>query len=198
MSTQRQPAHQKERSKTMNMRHLLPARRCERVRAKTIVLALGAAGLLAISAVLAMATPASAAATVTRGTITTPIFESGLTDDCRAGLTGTLVGTDVFDFQSVETAEGFHFTATEGGPGRIDWSDGTYTIIESVDHILFNAVGHGTTVLTTTHVDSGDTYTADGVLLFRGTFHEVERLTVTDGVVRVEFERGRFHFFGGC
>src|SRR5712691_3934268 len=153
MSTQRQQTNQKERSKTMNMRHLLPAQRRERVRAKTIVLALGAAGLLAISAVMGMAAPASAAATVTRDTITTPIFETGLADDCRAGLSGTLVGTDVLSFQSVETAEGFHFSGTEGGPGRIDWSDGTYTIIESVDHLSFNAVGHGTTVFTSAHED---------------------------------------------
>jgi len=109
-----------------------------------------------------------------------------------------LVGTDVFNFQTVETDQGFHFVGTDSGTGRIDWSDGTYTIIESVDHISFNAVGHGTTVFTSTHVDSGDTFTADGVFLFRGTFHEVERFTATDGVVRVDFERGRFHFFGGC
>ncbi len=182
----------------MNMRHRLPAQRRERVRAKTIVLALGAAGLLAISAVMGNAAPASAAATVTRDSVTTPTSETGLPDDCRPGITGTLVGTDVFNFQTVETDQGFHFVGTDSGTGRIDWSDGTYTIIESVDHISFNAVGHGTTVFTSTHVDSGDTFTADGVFLFRGTFHEVERFTATDGVVRVVFERGRFHFFGGC
>ena len=182
----------------MNMRHRLPAQRRERATAKTIVLALGAAGLLAISAVMGNAAPASAAATVTRDSVTTTTSETGLPDDCRPGITGTLVGTDVFSFQTVETDQGFHFVGTDSGTGRIDWSDGTYTIIESVDHISFNAGGHGTTVFTSTHVDSGDTFTADGVFLFRATFHEVERFTATDGVVRVDFERGRFHFFGGC
>ena len=51
---------------------------------------------------LALAAPTSAAAIVTRDTITTPIFETGLPDDCRPGITGTLVATDVVNYQSVE------------------------------------------------------------------------------------------------
>jgi hypothetical protein len=162
-----------------------------------ITSALGAA-LLAIVVGTAWAAPASAAAIVTRDSITTTSSETGLPDDCRPGITGTIVGTDVFDFQIVETAEGFHFVGTDSGTGRIDWSDGTYTITEFTDRTSFDAVGTGTTVFTNTHEDSGDTYTADGVFLFRGTFHLVEHYTVTDGVVRVEFEKGRFHFFGDC
>jgi hypothetical protein len=145
----------------------------------------------------ALAAPASAEAIVTRDTVTTTSTDTGLPDDCRPGITGTIVGTDVFNFQTVETAEGFHFVGTDSGTGRIDWSDGTYTIIEFTDHISFNAVENGTTVSTNAHEDSGDTYTADGVFLFRGTLHSVERVTVTDGgVVRVKFDRGHFHFFG--
>lgn len=149
-------------------------------------------------AALVLAAPASAAPIVTRDTITTTDTFAGLTDDCRPGITGTIVGTDVFSFQTVEDAQGFHFVGTDSGTGRIDWSDGTYTITEFTDRISFNAVGNDTTVFTNAHDDSGDTYTADGVFLFRGTFHLVERFTVTDGVVRVEFERGHFHFFGDC
>ncbi len=162
---------------------------------KRIALVLGAAALLAIPAGLAMSAPASAAAIVIRGTVTTPIFAPGLPDDCRPGITGTLVGTDVVSFQSVQTAQGFHVAGTTVDSGRIDWSDGTYTIVESVDHFSFNAVGKGTTVFTQAHTDSGNTYTADGVFLFRTTFHLVEHFTVTDGdVTRVEFQRG--HLFG--
>ena len=47
-------------------------------------------------------------------------------------------------------------------------------------------------------MDVGDTYAACGVFLYRGTFHVAEHMTVTDGVVRVEFERGHFHFFRGA
>jgi hypothetical protein len=164
---------------------------------KRIALALGAAALLAIPASTALASPAASAAIVIRDTITSPIFETGLTDDCSPGLTGTLVGTDVFSYQSVETSQGFHIAGTIIDTGRIDWSDGTYTIIESVDHFSFD-VGKGATVFTNAHEDSGNTYTADGVFLFRGTFHLVENFTVTDGVVRVDFVRSRLHFFGDC
>ena len=153
---------------------------------------LGAAALS-----LAMTAPASAGTIVTRDTVTTPIFEAGLPDECRPGITGTLVGTDVVSYRSVETPQGFHISGTDAATGRITWSDGTYTIIESVDHFSFTN-GIGTTVFTTAHEDSGNTYTADGAFLSRTTFHIVVHFTVTDGVVRVEFERGHFHFFDGC
>jgi hypothetical protein len=165
---------------------------------RKIALGLAAAALLAISAGIAMTAPASAAPIIIRDTITTPTFEAGLTDDCRPGLTGTLVGTDVTSFQSVETDQGFHVYVTSTGTGRIDWSDGSYTLIDSVDRFSFNAVGHGTTVFTETHTDSGDFYSAAGVFEFRQTFHETEHITVTDGVVRVDLNKGHFHFFGEC
>jgi hypothetical protein len=141
------------------------------------------------------ATTASAA-TVVRGTITLQVSES-VSDDCRSGITGDLQGTGVIEYQSVETANGFHVEQTESGPGRIDWSDGSYTLIEFVDRFAFNLVGKGQTeVFTLTHVDSGNTYAADGTFLSRMTFHEVERFTFVNGVPRVEIQRGHFH--GGC
>ena len=155
-----------------------------------------ALGTAALS--LALAGPASAAAIVTRDTVTTPIFETGLPDDCRPDITGTLVGTDIVTYQSVETSQGFHFVATVVDTGQIAWSDGTYTVIEAVDHQSFVDTGKGTTVATIAHQDSGNTYSADGVFLSRATFHIVERFTVSGGVLRVAFERGRLHFFGGC
>ena len=157
---------------------------------------------VAIVALLAMsfaAIPASAGSTVIRDTFTIPTFEAGLTDDCRPGLTGTLVGTAVISFQSVETAQGFHIHVTINGPGRIDWSDGSYTLIESVDLTSFNAVGQGTTVFTNAHTDAGDFFSSSGVFEFRDTFHLIEHTTVTNGdVTRVEFEMGHFHFLGDC
>ena len=160
-------------------------------------------GLAISGAVVLLAFPtgtrlaAAEDATVTRDTVTTPIFETGLPDDCRPGLTGTIVGTDVVDYQSVETAGHFHITLTDTGTARIDWSDGSYSIVGSVDHLSFNT-GPGTTVFNTAHQDSGSTYSADGVFLVKLTFHIVEHVTVTDGVVRTEFAIGRLHVFGGC
>ena len=156
-------------------------------------------GLALVSAIAAtcIASTATAATTIVRDTITLPGSESGLPDDCRPGITGDLVGTEVIEYQSVETANGFHVEGTERGAGRIDWSDGSYTLIESVDRFAFN-VGKGQTVSNLTHVDSGNTYAANGSFLFRTTYHEVERFTVANGVLRVEIKRGHFHFYGGC
>jgi hypothetical protein len=164
---------------------------------KRIALAFGVATWLAFAAVAGIATPASAAAIVIRDTVTSPISATDLADDCRAGITGTLAGTQVTDYQSVETSTGFHISGTTSDTGRIDWSDGSYTIIEAVDHFSF-ATGKQATVFTNAHKDSGNTYTGAGVFLFRSTFHIVERFTVTGGVTRVEFERGHLHIFGDC
>ena len=156
---------------------------------------------VAIVVLLAMsfaAIPASAGSTVIRDTFTIPTFEAGLTDDCRPGLTGTLVGTAVISFQSVETAQGFHLHVTVNGPGRIDWSDGSYTLIDSVDHTSIHDVGQGTGVFAETHTDGGDFYSAAGVFEFRRTFHEVQHFTSTNGVVRVDLNKGHFHMFGDC
>jgi hypothetical protein len=152
-----------------------------------------------VAGAAAVDAPASAAPTIIRETVTTPFHESGLTDDCRPGLTGTLNGIDVLRYQSVESAHSFHIHGTEGGPGRIDWSDGSYTLIDSVDRFSFNAAKGEHQTFAETHVDSGDFYSAAGVFEFRVTFHEVEHFTVTaDGSLRVEFERGHFHFSGDC
>ena len=101
---------------------------------KKIALGLAVTALLAISAGTAMTAPASAAPIIIRQTITTPIFETGLPHDCRPGLTGTIVGTEVVRSQSVETLQGFHIHGTIVDTARIDWSDGSYTLIHSVDH----------------------------------------------------------------
>lgn len=161
-------------------------------RASRLAAVLGAAALS-----LVLAVPSWAAAIVNRDTVTTPIFETGLPDDCRPGITGTLIGTDVVSYQSVETTQGFHIAGTITDTGRITWSDGTYSIIESVDHFSFST-GKGSTVFTLAHEDSGNTYAAAGVFLFRVTLHLVEHFTVTDGVLRVEFVKGHFHSFGEC
>ena len=165
---------------------------------KKIALGLAVTALLAISAGLAMTAPASATPLIIRDTFTIPTFEAGLTDDCRPGLTGTLVGTAVISFQSVETAQGFHIHLTINGPGRIDWSDGSYTLIDSVDHTSLHDVGQGTGVFAETHTDGADFYSAAGVFEFRRTFHEVQHFTFSNGVVRVDLNQGHFHMFGDC
>jgi hypothetical protein len=93
-------------------------------------------GLVAGSLVGFAAT--AGAATIIRDTITTPFTETGIVDDCgRQGITGTLVGTDVITFQSVETS---WLSRLRDGDrnGQITWTDGSYTIIESADHFSFN------------------------------------------------------------
>lgn len=156
------------------------------------------AGTAAASGVLVLSAAApSGAAVVMRDTITSSFTDSGLTDDCRPGITGDLLGTEVVDSQSVETSTGFHVHGTTTDNGRVDWSDGSYSIIEAVNHFSFTP-GKQTTVFTNAHADSFNTYSASGVFLIRGTFHIVERFTVSGGVTRVEFERGHPHFFGDC
>jgi hypothetical protein len=139
----------------------------------------------------------ASAAVVTRDTESGSFTES-VTNDCGPALSGTLNGTGSTTTHSVENGPGFHVTGTSTGTGRIDWSDGSYTLIDSTDRFSFNAVGKGTTVFTETHEDSGDNYTADGVFRVRQTFHEVEHITVVDGVVHVDFAKGHFHVFGIC
>ena len=158
---------------------------------RVCALALGVATLT-----IGMIAPASAATTITRATTVSPIADQGLTDDCRPGITGTLTGTETVRFQEV-TSQGDHQIATVTDAISITWSDGSYTIGGSVDHISFNFVGGGTIVFTTAHEDSGDTYSADGVFLFRGTFHLVERITLVDGQIKNVIDSGHFHFFGG-
>jgi hypothetical protein len=160
--------------------------------------ALATTALLTVGTVLAAGSPAAASATIIRQSFPTTSSESGLTDDCRPGLTGELNGVGLTTTQSVETATGYHIKGTIAGTGRIDWSDGTYTLIDSIDHFAFDAVGKGTFTFSETHVDSGDFYSAEGVFEFRQTFHEVEHFTETNGVVRIDFAKGHFHFFGTC
>jgi len=166
---------------------------------KRIMLALVVA-VITIAAGASTTEPASAAAIVTRDTITTTFTESGVPNDCRPGVTGSLEGTNVFDFHSVETDEGFHRTGTFTDSGRIDWNDGTYAMFESTEHFAFNAVENGTTVFTLAHQSSPTTYSAEGAFLYSFTFHFVAHVTVTNGdVTRVEFEKERLvHTFGDC
>ena len=156
------------------------------------------AGILGAAALLLVLAPASAAATVTRTTIATSSFETGLTDDCRPGLTGTLVGTGTITFQRVDTPQGFHVDSTDSGTGTITWSDGSYSLIFAVTRSTRNIFETGMRVRTETHYDSVDTYTADGVFLSHSTFQETQHLTFEDDVYRVRFDYGHFHFFDGC
>ena len=156
----------------------------------------GAAAVLLGPAAAVISAPASADAVVTRQTITTVSSDTGLTDGCHPGATGTIAGTDTLSYQSVQTADGFHLVGTDVASGRIDWSDGSYTIIGSTDHIAFDTTA-GTTVFTNPHVDFGDNYSPGGVFLFHTTFHSIEHFTVTNGVItRVSFDFNHQHVFG--
>lgn len=142
-----------------------------------------------------MMAPASAATTITRDVTVTSFADQGLTDECRPGITGTIAGTETVKFQEV-TSQGDHQIGTVTDAFRITWSDGSYSDGGSVDHISVN-VGGGTIVYTNAHADSLDTYSADGVFLFRLTLHLVERITLVDGEIKNAIDRGPFHVFGG-
>ena len=90
-------------------------------------------------------------------------------------------------------AQGFHIIQTQTARFRIEWSDGTYADVESVDHTSFTT-GKGAEAVTDVHKDSGSLYTTNGVLLSRITFHLIEHHTITDGMVRVDSVKIR----GGC
>ena len=155
-------------------------------------------GVCALFAAVAQAAAASPAVITRQAFSVSGPPESGLTDGCVPGATGTIAGTANFDFQIVETGTGVHVSGVEVDTGRIDWSNGWYTVVGSRDRFSFTAAKQGTTVVNTNaHVDFGDFYNADGVFLFRETFHEIEHFTVTNGsVTRVEFGRGHLHVFG--
>ena len=157
------------------------------------------AAVLAVSATAAMtasaSASASAAAVVTRVSITGSGGPDPVqSDNCGAGM---LSGTDTFTYTSVQTPTGgFHIAGSEVANGRIDWSDGRYTLIGFTDHFAFNT-NAGTTVNPLAHTDFMDTYSAGGVLESQGTFHSVEQVVVTNGtIVRVAFDynhsRGTF------
>lgn len=154
---------------------------------------------LGLSAPSVAASAASAAsATVVRDSITSPILVTDLRDDCRPNVTGTLVGTEVFTYTSIKTAQGFEIHGAIVDTARIAWDDGSFTLTASTDHFFFTSHAR-TDVYTVAHEDHGSTYAADGTFLLHATFHLVEHFTVTaDGVVRAEFERGHFNFFHGC
>jgi hypothetical protein len=82
--------------------------------------------------------------------------------------------------------------------GTITWSDGSYSLIFAVDRTEKNIFETGMRVRTTTHYDSVDTFTADGVFLGRETFQEVIHVTFIDDAYVVRFDYGHFHFFDGC
>ena len=165
-----------------------------------IAVVFGAVALLAIATGAGFAGAASAAAVVTIDYSTSSSSDPGepLIDECRPDLTATsFFGMGEIRVETVETAVGFHFQMTVVGTARIDWSDGSYSLIKAKDHFSFNA-GNGTqtVVFTLPHVDTVTNYTADGEFLSRSSLHHIEHFTVTDGVVRVDFDR--FHFVGGC
>ena len=156
---------------------------------KKIARAVGVAALLAIAAGTAMTSAASAAISE-RNTITSTFSAFGQLDDCRPGVTGTIEGTYVDSYQLVEASTGTHWIVTSLKTARIDWSDGTYTIIEGTLHASIN-LDRGAREGTIIDTESGDTYTADGMRLSQVTFRSVEHFTDSSD----EIVETRIHFF---
>src|SRR5262245_52677089 len=98
--------------------------------------------VLASIAVLGLAT-AAIAGTVTRETFVVTGGES-VVDDCRPSVTGNVTGTDTVAVHSVETAASFNQKGTSSGTGRIDWNDGSYTLVSWKTEFTFHASGDDT------------------------------------------------------
>jgi hypothetical protein len=96
-----------------------------------------AAMLGGVALSLALVAPASAVANVGRFTETT-VFTDTATDDCR-GVTGTLAGTDVLTYQTVDTDQGSHFEGTDAATLTFTFTDGSYATAQSVDHLSFES-----------------------------------------------------------
>jgi hypothetical protein len=143
----------------------------------------------------AIVVPVFGAATVTHFTDTYVAPPENIIDDCT-GVAGTIAATGVFSGTSTETAQGFHFEASNRAELTFAFVDGSYGTGTVDEHLSFNT-GPGATVFTNAHYDTLDIYSSDGTLLFAASFRLVEHFTVTsDGVDRADFEIG--HFRGGC
>jgi hypothetical protein len=152
--------------------------------------------LLAVIAVGSSAAPATAAEVI-YNTTTFPIDESGVTTDCLPGVTGDLSGVEVIDSRIVQTPTGGHLSGTSTQNARIDWTDGSYTIIKGTDRVSSTETKQ-TSVLTVVSQDVENTYSASGEFLFRTTLRSVYHFTVTDGVTRVEVSAGQPRVIGNC
>src|SRR5262245_60311997 len=116
------------------------------------------AAVLALGVTAATTATASAAAVVIRVSMTTSGDPEPIqSDNCGPGV---ISGTDTVTFTSVQMPTGgFHIAGTEQATGRIDWSDGSYSLLGSTDHFAFNATA-GTTVNPVAHTDFADNYSA--------------------------------------
>ena len=146
--------------------------------------------------VLALAGPASAAATPTRfsGVISSP--PENIIDDCT-GLAGTVQATGgTFSGIEVFTPKGYHVDVNSNAILAFTFEDGSYGTGSDVNHQTFTA-SPGAVVFTNAHYDTLTIYNADGTFKYTLSFRSAEHFTVTsDGTVRVAFEIG--HFRGGC
>jgi hypothetical protein len=157
----------------------------------------------AASALFVGVLPAHAgSAVISTYTLEDTFKEKNITDDCLPGAKGSLEATSVITEQKVETSTGFRLTGLAVDSGRIDWTNGDYTIVGSTDRytVDYSVPAQGTFQNTDAHQDYGDFYTADGTLLFRQVFWSAEHTTITNGdVTRYDYKIDTSHIFGdGC
>jgi hypothetical protein len=131
-------------------------------------------------AAVALAADASAAA------ITGTFYEQQTTtspdQSICTGLHGTTTNTATVVGHYVNTGRTFHFEGTLTQDYRSDWSDGTYTISNTPDHMSFNTNG-GDSVHTESQMDQGTVYAADGSVIGTVTVKTLSHITVHDGNV---------------
>lgn len=143
------------------------------------------AGLVLLLVAASAPAVVAESATVERGTETTPIVD---TFYCQGWPDGTLIGTDVVDYQSVSRGDAFHVTGTDSATFRADGPAGMYAIGGSLDRFILDG-GPGF-VYNNVHHDWATVYGADGQFLWKADYRLVEGLKISpDGTVRVEFAR---------
>lgn len=143
------------------------------------------AGLVLV--LMAAFAPAAAAdsATIDRGTVTTPIVD---TFYCEGWPDGSLIGTDVIDYQAVSVGDAFHVTGVDRADFRAEGPDGMYAIGGSLDRFSFD-VGPGG-IYNDAHHDWATVYDAGGQVLWKADYRAVEHFTITpNGTLRVDFAR---------
>jgi hypothetical protein len=152
----------------------------------------------AVAFLVAIVNPVAAAGLDIHGTATIPFSDPGpIPDACRPGITGSVAGTDVYTWHNVRGDNVWHVNLIIDETATLSWSDGSYTLDASTQHITWDRLSGW---FTYTQQDAGNTYAADGQFLFRTTFKVVQRafLSLDGGGVLTKFEKVFTNAFGGC
>jgi hypothetical protein len=135
-----------------------------------------------VVALVAVALAAGASAAATTGTFYEQQATTSPDQSICTGLYGTTTNTATVVGHYVNTDGTFHFEGTLTQDYRSDWSDGTYLISDTPDHMSFNTNG-GDSVHTESQMDRGTLYAPDGSVIGTVTVKTLSHITLHDGNV---------------